>query len=90
MHCKLNQRNMANPGPYFCSRVFSLHNEKLFSMAFTKEPCPDLVMYLVVYSIMPVFVNVACCNPGVRHLQSRSSELPKAARVQRVRASRAC
>ena len=42
--CKLNQRNIADPEPCFCSRAFSMHKENPFSMTFTKEPCPDLVM----------------------------------------------
>ena len=59
MDCKLNQRSIADPEPWFCSRAFSMHKEKLCSMTLTKEPCPDFVKYFVMYSMTASFDSVA-------------------------------
>ena len=55
---RLNHFTMADPAPCVCSRAFSMHREKLCSMTFTSDPCPDLVMYFVRYSMTASLVSV--------------------------------
>ena len=47
--CMLNQRNTVAPMPCLFSRDFLMSNAKLCSIALTKAPWPDSVMYLAMY-----------------------------------------
>jgi hypothetical protein len=57
---KLKNLAAADFNPFSSSIAFSMHLANECSMTESKLPCPDFVMYFVMYSITPNLVVVAC------------------------------